>query len=383
MSNFYKCIRPKYLQDFQCDGKACGSKCCGDWRITIDPETLCKYNNMEPREEGQEILSHIIYRKQYQSFGISLRKDYRCPFLDSDYLCKIQKRYGEAYIADICATYPRVFYLLGDVMEESLAVTCPLAAKRVLLSGSDIQFEEVEMPYPRKTQIIDWTKHVAAFPDCWRQIQEACIAVLQDKTSPIDNRMLRLLVLLEHLDSLEVDAIPQWLAKAKTAGFSSPGLPKFSFFPDSHIEYMAQLLAKLYGMDLADQKMFALKCVYIENLFGLFADIKEKYAIALENYAVNEFFLRLFPFAFSGSLLYNGKLFVVGYKLAELSLLLSAISHGSSLEEEDFLQMLDRIAERLDHSRDGMVHIRESLSGVPLEQSVAEFARYMLNVSKE
>lgn len=379
MSNFYKCIRPKYLRDFQCDGKACGSKCCGDWRITIDPETISKYNNMEPKEEGREILSHIIYRKQYQSFGISLQKDYRCPFLDSDYLCKIQKRYGEEFISDICATYPRMFYLVGDMMEESLAVTCPLAAKKVLLSGTDIGFEEVELPFPRKTQIIDWTRHVEAFSDCWRQIQETCIRVLQDKNFSMDARFLRLLVILEKLDRLEVDAIPEWIENAESTGFSSLDMPETAFNPDKHVEYMAKLFDKLYGMSLTAQKLVAIQYIYREKMDTLLADILEKYAVPLENYGVNEFFLRFFPFAFTGPLLYNGKIFVISYKLAELSMLLTAVSKGGKLEEEDFLQMVDRISERLDHSRDGMTFVRDSIGEEPLSQNVADFAEYMLN----
>ena len=380
MSNFYKCIRPQYLRDFQCDGKACGSKCCGDWRITIDPETIRKYDNMEPKEEGQEILSHIIFRKQYQSFGISLQKDYRCPFLGSDYLCKIQKQYGEDYISDICATYPRVFYLVGDVMEESLAMTCPIAAKKALFSGTDIQFEDVELPYPRKTQIIDWTKHVEAFPDCWRQIQKACIRVLQDKDSSMDGRLLRLLVFLEQLDRLEAEAVPAWIEEAEAAGFSCLDMPETGFDPERHIEFMANLFVKLYSMEMTAQKLEALKNVYLWNMNTLLSAILEKYAMPMENYGVNEFFLRFYPFAFTGSLLHNGKLFVISYKLAELSVLLTSVSQGGILNEEDFIRMVDRISERLDHSRDGMTFVRESIGEEPLGQSVRDFAEYMLNI---
>lgn len=380
MSNFFKCIRPKYLHDFQCDGKACGSKCCGDWRITIDPETIRKYDNMEPREEGQEILSHIIFRKEYQSFGISLQKNYRCPFLGSDYLCKIQKRYGEDYISDICATYPRVFYLVGNMIEESLAMTCPIAAKQVLLSGTDIQFEAVELPYPRKTQIIDWTKHVEVFPDCWHQIQKTCIRVLQNKGLTMDARLLRMLVILEQIDRLEAEAVPDWIDESEATGFSALDMPETSFAADRHIEFMAKLFEKLYSMDMTDQKRKALKNVYLGNVHTLLAEILERYAMPIENYVVNEFFLRFFPFAFTGSLLHNGKIFVISFKLAELFILLTAVSQGGRLNEGDFIQMVDRISERLDHSRDGMTFVRESIGEEPLGQSVKDFAAYMLNL---
>ncbi len=378
MSDFYKCIRPRYVRDFQCDGKACGSKCCGDWRITIDPETLGKYKNMEPKEAGQEILSHIIYRKQYKSFGISLQKDYRCPFLDTDHLCRIQKRYGEDYISDICATYPRVFYQAGDIIEESLAMTCSVAAKKILFSESPIRFEEVELPYPRKTQIINWEKHVENYPDCWRRIQETCIKILQDRNLTMNQRMLRLLLLMEKLDHEKAEDIPKWLELEETGDFSRLEIPEYSFSAEKHISHMAGLFSNLYKMEMTEEKLNALKGIYLGNMHMVLSVIWAKYGMQIENYMVNEFFLRFYPFAYIGSFMRNIKLFVTGWKLAELSLFLTVVSNHGSLEEEQFMQVLDRIAERLDHSRDGMVFIWDSLLDEPIEQSVAEFAEYML-----
>ena len=51
-----KIFRPTYVRDFKCDGKACGSRCCRDWRVVLDEETRellirAKNGDMAAREE--------------------------------------------------------------------------------------------------------------------------------------------------------------------------------------------------------------------------------------------------------------------------------------------------------------------------------------------
>ena len=378
MQTTYTCIRPTYLKDFQCDGKSCHSRCCGNWRITVDPEILRKYSHMEPKEEGQEILSHIIYRKETQSFGISMRKDYRCPFLDDDYLCKLQKRYGEEYLADICVAYPRVTYRLNELLEQSLAITCPIAAKRILLSGLPIRFEQAEIPYPRESQVIKWEKKVSRFPEYWRQLQETGIRLLQEDRFSLNQRFLRLLLFLEKADQMPMEDISSELTAMAEDGFAVLECPLPAFSPQQHVLHMAELFAKLYHMEMTEEKLTCLQTAYEESRGRLLPAILEIYGRPLENYLVNEFFLRFYPFAYEGSLLYNGKLFVVGSKLLEFSLLLLAVSHHGMLEQKDFLQIIDRIAERLDHSRDGMTFLRDSVQKETAEESVLDFAAYMI-----
>ena len=378
MQTTYTCIRPTYLRDFRCDGPSCQSRCCGNWRITIDPDALQRYSHMEPKEEGQAILSHIIYRKETQSFGISMRADYRCPFLDDDYLCKLQKRYGEEYLADICVAYPRVTYHVDELLEQSLAITCPVAAKRILLSDSPIRFEKAEIPYPRKSQVIPWTKKVLHFPDQWQQLQKMGVRLLQEDGFSLNQRFLRLLLFLEQVDRMRPEDVPVGLDAMEENGFAllDSNLPLF--FPNQHVLRMAKLFSQLYRMDLTIEKVVSLQKAYTENRKELLPRILEIYHRPLENYLVNEFFLRFYPFAYEGSLLYNGKLFIMGSKLLEFSLLLTAVAHQGILEEQDFLQIVDRIAERLDHSRDGMTFLRDSIPKETSSESALEFAANMI-----
>ncbi len=376
MSKTYTCIRPAYIREFRCDGSTCKSRCCGDWRITVDEATLRKYSRMEPKEEGQEILSRIIYRKPLQSFGIAMEKNGRCPFLGEDYLCSIQKRYGEEFISDICATYPRVFYQVGEVLEESLAVTCPVAEELILFSGKPIRFEKVSMPLPRRTQIAQWTDKVASLGGMWLRIQEISLGILQDRKYPMDERFLRLLHLLDRLDCMEPEDIPSRLEALADEAFPLTGGSNFS--TAAHVRFLAGVFAKLYPMELTEGKIVSLQKCYEEASDTFLSELMKLYGDAMENYLVNEFFLRLYPFAFSGPLLYNGKIFIIGCKLVELSLILAAFAHGGKLRKKEFLQCIARISERLDHNSTGMTVLRDSVPKGASAESVSEFAAYML-----
>ena len=90
-------IRPNYFNKFQCDGKSCGSRCCKGWRITVDRDTYAKYESINNEYERKDILSKLE-RIDDKNFSVKMRENWDCPFLDEDYLCKIQKQHGADYL---------------------------------------------------------------------------------------------------------------------------------------------------------------------------------------------------------------------------------------------------------------------------------------------
>jgi lysine-N-methylase len=57
----------------------------------------------------------------------------QCPLLSEDRLCRIHAEHGEAFLPHTCAVYPRVVNAVGDIEEEALTLSCPEAARLVLL----------------------------------------------------------------------------------------------------------------------------------------------------------------------------------------------------------------------------------------------------------
>ena len=115
---------------------------------------------------------------------------------------------------------------------------------------------------------------------------------------------------------------------------------------------MAALIAALYETEYPADRLEALarRVAAIEEAAE--EELHARREDMLENLAVNEFFLRLYPFACGGGMLTNFKLFALRFRLAEFSLLLSAAAEGAAPGEETALTMLGRVMERLDHSRD-------------------------------
>ena len=85
--------------------------------------------------------------------------------------------------------------------------------------------------------------------------------------------------------------------------------------------------------------------------------LRENFSTVLENYLVNEFFMRCYPSAFTGDEAFNCRVFVTTYRALEFAAVLTTISKRR-LTLEDFLEMLCALNDKLDHSRGGMTAIK-------------------------
>jgi lysine-N-methylase len=57
-----------------------------------------------------------------------------CPLLGEDKLCRIQAEQGTDFLSVTCATYPRIRHVIDGLEEKALSLSCPEAARVVLLS---------------------------------------------------------------------------------------------------------------------------------------------------------------------------------------------------------------------------------------------------------
>ena len=332
-------IRPKYFSQFKCDGKSCESRCCKGWKIAVDGAAYSKFCSIEEKNLRQDILSEIEKTDEQRRF-IKMKADQSCAFLDDDYLCKIQKHCGEEYLTAICHSYPRVTYKLGEVLEQSLTLTCPVAARLILLQKSPIEFEEVEIEQPRG--IFDWTKKVSIPVEEAVSIQATAISILQDRRFDFNERLMRLCLFLkgEQLND-DIDSI---------------------FNLDNHAEIMINIFSKMYDVELSEEKAANLQNIWTNYHKIILQRLTKNYAHIFENYLVNEFFMRCYPFAFEGDLLKNCKLFITSYKFVEFALVLTVISKNGFVTVDEFLTMIDAVNEKLDHSRGGMKAILDFVS---------------------
>ena len=116
-----KLFAPSYYKNFKCIADKCRHSCCVDWEISVDGRSLERYRSSDISLKG-EILSEISETDDGSIF--KMRSDGRCPFLNSDGLCRIIMECGEEYLCDICALHPRFYNYFSSHAEVGLGMVC-------------------------------------------------------------------------------------------------------------------------------------------------------------------------------------------------------------------------------------------------------------------
>jgi len=146
MSNDQNALFGSHYLDFQCIGNECEDTCCAGWRVDIDRDTYHQYkNNQHP--ELKNLFKTAVHRRKDQNTSkqcfavLSLNARGECAFLDNG-LCKIQKTLGHELLSSTCKNYPRQKNIFGSQHEYSLSLSCPEAARRILLDRGKMCFQE-------------------------------------------------------------------------------------------------------------------------------------------------------------------------------------------------------------------------------------------------
>lgn len=325
-----KCIEPNYIKNFQCDGKKCGARCCRDWRIVVDEDAYDKYSELKASER-EEIFRHTEWvedeREGVDILVLRLRDDGVCTFLGEDCLCTLQKNYGENFLTAICQSFPRVTYKLDeDFFQQSMTLTCPIAANLILLQTAPITFEEVSNVTARAT--IGFKEKISRPVPEFLKIQSQAIKILQDRNFSINQRLQNLFQMFAEIPSVQSDF-------------------------QQHAETLTKIFLETYGAELPPQKKLELQRNYLTYRQEILAQVYENFGNVLENYLVNEFFMRCYPCAYSGGDFHNIKIFLTAYRILEFSLVLSTIAK-KTLGVAEIIQVIYSVNDMLDHSQGGM-----------------------------
>ena len=278
-------------------------------------------------ELGDEGILQNILQLEGNFCAIKLTQQCRCSFLDEDFLCKIQKSRGEEFLPAICQTYPRVTYKLGEeIFLQSMTLTCPVATRLILLREDKICFEQVEEV--RGRMIIDFTKKISTSAENFLQLQQGAINILQDREFSINQRLKNLCAYF--------------------------GLKDFSAFDEvKHAAQLVKIFAEMYQTKLDAQGEATLCRNYLATYKNLMAQMEQNFSYILENYLVNEFFMRCYPCAFKGDFIINCKIFITVYRILEFALILTTIANKNFTVGE-LINLIGAFGDKVDHSKGGM-----------------------------
>ena len=125
--------RPAYYDRFQCLASACPDSCCREWSVQVDKDALSLYRSL-PGPLGERLRSVLTLEDGDTVFAV---EDGRCPMWRGDGLCRIQAELGEQALCRVCREFPRIRHDFGDFAELQLELSCPEAARLILLSSPE------------------------------------------------------------------------------------------------------------------------------------------------------------------------------------------------------------------------------------------------------
>jgi len=322
-------FKPEYSENFRCIGPACEDSCCEEWTIHVDQSTFEKYKAL-PAGPLRTIVDENILRisEETNSKGgstaaafaqICMNADRKCPLLSAGGLCQMQSEHGEAFLSHMCATYPRVVSSIGGVTEKALSLSCPEAARLVLLNPllATSSAKTVEPPMRDETAFGGdlWLPHF------WT-IRDFALALVRNRVYPLWQRLFLIGLFSGRLDAVApgdlVRSVPRLLDDFAAAVASRKLQAPMEALPVDHAQQLDVVL-RLAGMLLhrSNLRPRFLECVQaftqgigngptatLESLTACYAQAHDRYfapfferhPYILENYLIITIFRCSFPF---------------------------------------------------------------------------------------
>jgi lysine-N-methylase len=331
---------PNYAESFRCIGPACEDTCCQGWTVLIDRDTYEKYQTIPAgplRSRIDDAIESAPEQKDGSPRGcvarIKTAPGCACPMLTTEKLCSIQLELGEAYLSHTCATYPRIVRPVGGIDEKALALSCPEAARLVLLNPRLMEMDRFEPHRPSFAERAaspmaadDPGEDAACLPEGFWPIRRAVLALVKNRAYPLWQRLFLLGVFCRRLDSIAAGelrrSIPEFLLDFEASVVSATLQTALDALP---VDRAAQLdvVLRLAGMLLHRSNVrprFA-ECINaftrgigngpgatLESLTSHFALAHDRFfapffarqPYILENYLVNAIFRGQFPFGREG-----------------------------------------------------------------------------------
>jgi lysine-N-methylase len=236
-------IRPTYADRFRCIGSACEDTCCQGWNVPIDRPAWEKYRDL-PEGPLPDLIRASLLRKPETAAEpgaakpvfaiIRMNAANECPMLTADHLCRVQAELGESLLSHACATFPRYVHSLGSVEEKALTLSCPEAARLVLLTP-DLLSEPAQPQQPDELSPSANAEPAQALPADFWPIRAIVLKLVQNRHYPLWQRLFLMDVLCRRLDSIAQGdlelSVPAFLAGFESTVQSGTQRPAMAALP--------------------------------------------------------------------------------------------------------------------------------------------------------
>lgn len=202
---------PTYAGLFRCIGAACEDICCVVWNIPLDKQTYERYMALDDEELTPLIAQyvHVIPNATHDTaFAILQQMDEgTCAFLQCDKQCAIHAKHGPAWLSTTCSLYPRALNVVGGKLEGLLSLSCPEAARFVLLREDALERKSELRSGAFRTDNVFSPRKRWADPAIYIAVREAMVRVVRDRSRSLRQRLLFVVELCARLDAAQRDGV--------------------------------------------------------------------------------------------------------------------------------------------------------------------------------
>ena len=376
-------LQPHYADRFRCIGPACEESCCQGWGMYVDKATYKRYRATPSLRQAtaEHIEINREARDNFQYARIKFPADGRCPFLADDNLCSLQKEHGGEFLSQTCARYPRALVRFDGRMQRALYLSCPEAARIVLLNPQLLppgglryqQFmpEESSRITPSAPELLI------------RQLRAFALDLLQDETYPLWQRMFVLGIVCRRAHELTIaqptahigSLLAQYTTMLQAGSLRShldniparPGLQldlvlqlirlRFELEPppDSFASSVADLLQAIGHSLTAPLSEMAQR--YHQAYLHWYEPFAHEFPHFLQNYLINYVFRTGFPFTkipnqlqHSVDPLTNYLLLALHYRLLHTLLIGAAARYRNSFSDANAVRVVHAFARGVEHN---------------------------------
>ncbi|OPF50744.1 FliB family protein [Clostridium baratii] len=377
---------PKYLKEFKCIGGECEDSCCIGWDIDIDKITFRQYYKVKDQEMKKMFQKNVHNNEYCQApdvdYGkVKLKKDKRCPFLDECNYCIIQSKLGEEYLSNVCTSFPRILNKIDGYYEMSLDVSCPEAARILLLKEEGIEFEENEENLGKhiiSSEIDTKSKEFKNLPiKYFKEIRDLSIKIIKNRKFDLSRRLY---ILGEFINELEEELkynyenVQRFIKEYDINSVKDPYekddfsyLLQVDFFKKTMkylniLNEVDSLLFKDYtkevmtGFNFEDDNISKYANVYIEAFEEYSKEYMIKNSFIFENYLVNFIYNYMFPFSENQSVFDGYIMLLMRYSFIRFYLVGKYIVNKNESKEE-IVRFIQVFSKSIGHHRNYLVNL--------------------------
>lgn len=383
----YQILEPQYYHRFACCGSSCEDSCCSNWHIVVDKTTYQLYRECSDAQLKAKMKANVTRVRTNANkmtyAKIKMDANQNCPFLDENMLCEIQKKLGEDYLSFVCRIFPRITNLVNGVVENSLSLACPEAARIALLNKRKMEFDltEVkekerllnlsgvaldtrELKYAHKPQVYFW------------ELRTFIISLIQNRSYPLWKRLIILGLFCDRVTQLEQDGkVSEML---HTIQVYQNRIDKNSYddylddiadnsliqielvnilinpetFEGGYNPYFQECFSEytrgfITDHDATEEKIFR---NYSENYHSYYQQIMAENEHILENYLVNYIFQKIFPFKDEQTVFDNYVGMIVNFAMVKTLLIGMSGFHREKFSEEHIIKTIHVFGRVVEHN---------------------------------